>query len=328
MARRGFTLVELLVVIAIIGILVALLLPAIMSARAQARRMTCSNSFRQVSLAVLNFASSGKVERLPDRNRSIKIGPPGESHGWNPHWRFEILPYLERQPMRELFRRGKLDLVLFSPDSEPAGPPTQGLLISEFKCPSTPSQFDYSRQVIKHAGSLICDALGTVDSEGTMTIFNWEETEVRDAAGSWCRTARCYHVNKGNRISIGGGLQSNYGPRRGAKLSWVTDGLSKTSLLAEPARLANFRNGSWLFSSDMFVHPKIRTPTELESGKYPLEVSDTPRSYHPGGVHFAYCDGHVEFVETEIDESVVVSIVTRAGYERTEAPPETEIFLD
>ncbi len=62
-SRHGFTLVELLVVIAIIGMLVALLLPAMQAARAAARKVQCANNFKQVALATLNHASS--TDRLP-----------------------------------------------------------------------------------------------------------------------------------------------------------------------------------------------------------------------------------------------------------------------
>ncbi|MEO1618413.1 MAG: DUF1559 domain-containing protein [Planctomycetota bacterium] len=103
--RKGFTLVELLVVIAIIGVLVALLLPAVQSAREAARRMQCSNNLKQIGLASLNYESV---------NRQLPAGPwdgdPGTANpagrapsaccraatrsGWSAHWR--ILPFLEQ----------------------------------------------------------------------------------------------------------------------------------------------------------------------------------------------------------------------------------------
>src|SRR5213082_2191871 len=85
--RRAFTLVELLVVIAIIGVLVALLLPAVQSARAAARRMSCGNSIRQLALACHNFQNTQGV--LPPWAE----GTPteyGSSH-------FLLLPYIEQQ---------------------------------------------------------------------------------------------------------------------------------------------------------------------------------------------------------------------------------------
>ncbi len=324
MTRRGFTLVELLVSISIIGILVAVLLPAVTAARQQARRMTCSNSFRQVSLAVLNFASNGQIERLPHQDKSIHFGRPGETYTSHPAWRFEILPFLEYSAVRDQFADGRVDSL---PPVDPLAPPTKPLLISEFKCPATPSEYDFTRSVLKSGKRTICDALGTVDSEGTTVVVNWKLTEPRDTAGAWCRSARCYHEHHGSSISIGAGMQT-YVKRDGAKLSWISDGLSKTSLLAEYARLSRWRYGDWISSSDMWVHPRILTPRELENGSDLDGIPGSPRSYHPGGVHIAYCDGHVKFAENGIDEAVLIAIVTRAGYERTKPTEPLEIFLD
>jgi prepilin-type N-terminal cleavage/methylation domain-containing protein len=87
--RRGFTLVELLVVIAIIGVLVALLLPAIQAAREAARRMSCQNNLKNIGMACLNYETAKRV--LPPGSTNItKPGPNGIS------WCAHVLPYVEQ----------------------------------------------------------------------------------------------------------------------------------------------------------------------------------------------------------------------------------------
>ena len=89
-SRRGFTLVELLVVIAIIGVLVALLLPAVQSAREAARRLQCSNHLRQIGLAVQNYHSA--------RNEL----PPMRVDDHQPTWLMLILDYIEESQILRL----------------------------------------------------------------------------------------------------------------------------------------------------------------------------------------------------------------------------------
>src|SRR5262245_31414617 len=98
--RSGFTLVELLVVVAIIGVLVALLLPAVQAARESARRMQCTNNLRQMALAVQNFENTFKVFPSHGTGGSVNYvnGTPAAVNGDPPQSAgalFQILPYLE-----------------------------------------------------------------------------------------------------------------------------------------------------------------------------------------------------------------------------------------
>src|SRR3954469_22462761 len=91
--RRGFTLIELLVVIAIIGVLVALLLPAVQAAREAARRIQCTNNLKQLGLAIHNYESANGV-LPPPFVLGIISGRTLNGNGWSAHAR--VLPYLEQ----------------------------------------------------------------------------------------------------------------------------------------------------------------------------------------------------------------------------------------
>ena len=103
-SRSGFTLVELLVVIAIIGVLVGLLLPAVQAAREAARRMSCSNNFKQIGLAIHNYHSAFK--QIPT-NGTGSARTPSTVNGTNDcnrlflSWLVPILPYIEQQALWE-----------------------------------------------------------------------------------------------------------------------------------------------------------------------------------------------------------------------------------
>ena len=89
--RHAFTLVELLVVIAIIGVLVALLLPAVQTAREASRRSQCANNIKQIGLGVANYEST------------YRAMPPGNYHSVFGSWLVWILPYVEQQALRDRY---------------------------------------------------------------------------------------------------------------------------------------------------------------------------------------------------------------------------------
>ncbi|MDX1947315.1 MAG: DUF1559 domain-containing protein, partial [Pirellulaceae bacterium] len=117
----GFTLGELLVVIAIIGVLVALLLPAVQSAREAARRVQCANNLRQIAIALQNYDANFKV--LP-----YGSGYPGATKA-APSWLAMLLPYVERQGHYDLFN---FDLDL----DDPANQAAMTTPVKSFMCPS------------------------------------------------------------------------------------------------------------------------------------------------------------------------------------------------
>ncbi|HEX3599915.1 MAG TPA: DUF1559 domain-containing protein [Lacipirellulaceae bacterium] len=121
--RRAFTLVELLVVIAIIGILVALLLPAIQAAREAARRMSCQNNLKNLAIGVLNYENQKKA--LPDLSQAQPIVSRGGStekinnlyDGPQLSWIVRILPFLEEQSLADQFNQFDMSKAVYAQDN-------------------------------------------------------------------------------------------------------------------------------------------------------------------------------------------------------------------
>ncbi len=130
---NGFTLVELLVVIAIIGILVAMLLPAVQSAREAARRISCTNNLRQTGLALLNYALV--KESLPMGCDGCGLFPVGKRTSWLTR----LLPFLEQTTLADQY-----DDTLSATEATNRAVAIQ---VTEFLCPSEPSdkRFDTSK---------------------------------------------------------------------------------------------------------------------------------------------------------------------------------------
>lgn len=228
--RTGFTLVELLVVIAIIGILVALLLPAVQAAREAARRSQCINNLKQIGLACHNFESTngrfptagGAVRQFFDREEF-----EGPIHGYEyAGWMYQILPYLEERSLYDL-RKGD--------GAGNSGFVDTGLIetpVSAFTCPSRVNRF----------GTDGVDLYALGDYAGVMASHNdpgwpgfaWESTvppNNNEEDLVWTGI-----LVKGGQVNTNTGEVWKFG-RVG--FQQITDGSSKTILVAEKAAWTN-----------------------------------------------------------------------------------------
>lgn len=297
----GFTLVELLVVIAIIGILVALLLPAIQSAREAARRSGCQNNFRQAALAMHNFESANK--RFPTgqdiwggRKHCANPGNKEAIIGWG--WGTYILPQLEEQQLYDQidftqkwfangpgFAAAANHLSVFLCSSDPHGPEL-------VDCCSPMTNGGLPEEDV--ARSNICGVADSVDftcdgntnfarRDGNGMLFTESNTRVTEVEDGTSHT-----------LLLGEVIGMGQGTHRG--IPWVSHGVLHTA-----NGVNNFRD---LLAS---------SPADAPSPWDPTLASFS--SHHPGGCHFAFADGSTQFVKESLDFRVLEALSTRRGGE-------------
>ncbi len=230
-SRAGFTLVELLVVIAIIGILVGLLLPAVQAAREAARRMSCSNNFKQIGLGLHNYHSAFKT--LPQYQGGTGGWPDADAfepitgvNGHSLNILVGVLPFVEQQGLWETISNPLVDP--FSGNAFPAmGPTPYKRLVSHaasryepwlteiptFRCPSDPGA-----GLPAHARSNYATCLGDTTMVNHGPLFPTEGVWV--PFEPWA-------------ISTQGSSRGAFVPRRFTKFRGILDGLSNTILMGE-----------------------------------------------------------------------------------------------
>jgi len=177
-ARRGFTLVELLVVITIIGILIALLLPAVQAARAAARRMSCSNNLRQIGIGLHNYhAALGCFPPGGLEPRSPKW-PQGRQLAWSVF----LLPYVEQQPLYDALDTGK---AFDHADNAEAA----AAILSLYVCPSVPRGMELREgRGPCHFGGIYGERISSPNNPPKGTMLYDQAISIRDISDGTSHT--------------------------------------------------------------------------------------------------------------------------------------------
>lgn len=353
--ERGFTLVELLVVIAIIGVLVGLLLPAVQAARESARRMSCSNNSKQISLAVLNYESANR--RFPANYFGPSISAPPNGHGFY-SWLVPILPFMEQQPLYD-------SILLSGPMCDPASFGSSSAykhnvissshpnalaastIVPSFLCPSdtvtrtlamgssSPAPGNYAANIGWVRGTTGPNGTmpGLSQSNGAIPIVNvsrpsgWYKTEMRtgDFTDGMSTTVMLSErlINNSQAITFGFPATT---------LSFCAGSLSATRPLSgwvnycidvtDPDPVYSTPHGKawisgWSLAGNTYMHvlPINSRNCHIYGGEENGNNLVTPSSRHTGGVMCAYADGHVSFTNANINMNVWWSVGSRNGGE-------------
>ncbi len=289
--RHGFTLVELLVVIAIIGILIALLLPAVQAAREAARRTQCCNNLVQLGIALQNY--HGAHEVLPPG----VVNPTGPirhvPNGYHMGWLVQVLPYIEEQVT---FKHVDFSVGAYHKNNAPV----RDVPIEVFVCPSDPTGYSPALPSSNYAG---ChhDVEAPIDVENhgvlflnshvpaadipdgtTHTIFVGEKTVEADDLG-WMSGTRTTLRNTGTPIN---------GAVAGPILPMPVLPMPGAGQPAQPQETTEAPEAAAPQGPQLFV------------GGF--------SSFHPGGANFLFGDGAVRFLSETITPQVYQQLGHRA----------------
>ncbi len=303
--RRGFTLVELLVVIAIIGILVALLLPAVQSAREAARRMQCTNHLKQLALACHNYQTSFNSFPISISAWAEGSSPTPQRNGKG--WIISILPQMEQQALYDQFSLGFVgEFASNQGIKNPACAPAMRAKLSFLNCPSEPSGRKTSTTQYQFTGQ-----------EVTLTNYKGVIGDTRMGGSSSVHagtTPDCHNTTGCN----GTFYRNNY--QDGISIDSFKDGTSNTLIIGEDVPAENNHSTAFYSNGDyaschapLNYFPKPPTPDSWWN-----VISF--RSLHTGGANFALGDGSVRFLGDNINYPLYRALSTKAQGEVVTLP--------
>jgi prepilin-type N-terminal cleavage/methylation domain-containing protein/prepilin-type processing-associated H-X9-DG protein len=275
---RGFTLVELLVVIAIIGILIALLLPAVQAAREAARRTSCLNNVTQLGLALHNFEFH--FEALPPGVTNADGPIRNEPKGTHVSWVVKILPYLEQNALAKNFDQAAGAYA--DPNAQ-----VRAAQIATLLCPSSPVPATNEAGTVARSAYAGChhDAEAPIDKDNHGLLFLNSKVHYSDIYDGTTAT-----------VLLSEALTSRDG------LGWVS------------GTRATLRNTSVIEPGGPYLPQPAGSAADASEKSGSLFVGGFG-SYHPGGVNIGLADGSTRFLSQSTDTQLLRQLGNRADGE-------------
>jgi len=339
--RRAFTLVELLVVIAIIGVLVALLLPAVQAAREAARRSTCQNNLRQLALALHNHHDVRNA--LPPG--SMYFGTCCEPQMYT-NWAIEILPYMEQGNLYQLYRQNEINTSAANnlvgqkrvPSHECPGDTMKGKLEEPASGPAEVANQNWMHGSYRAVSGKLNLSIGHGNWDGfepelwPNNIMDHTYKSFLHATGVGYNGITSPNVTKNSQhISTMGG------PERFAS---ATDGLSNTLMIGEYAtRTTTRRSTFWAVSYASYNQSSVGVESRLYGKPYGRDANDKTGCWgtaslfnndqtckrafnaeHPSAANWALGDASVRSISYNVDVNLLQAMGTMAGGESAVVP--------
>jgi prepilin-type N-terminal cleavage/methylation domain-containing protein len=359
MHARGFTLVELLVVIAIIGVLIALLLPAVQAARESARRTHCANNLKSMGLACNAYLSAKKF--LPPGKVCREAAGSGGTCGtdeWS-NWALEILPYMDELPLYKRYNFTKNN-------GDPANMPVLQSLNKTQVCPTDPNPPSLQvPQVVPDDPPSMTSSYRAVTGRGWANGNNpneayWDSPKAtagdnmspKDRGPLSVIVTATGQINGGKANCLMGSLAPSP-----VKLKQIIDGTSKTLMIGEYTTVTQpagspprSRSAFWANSvfglncgsvslwepsgcranpltcnssqTSVTLDPDYNKCEQAISVSFPQPCRRTFTGYHSGGlgINFVAVDGSVRAMTNTMDIRILAAMATIAGGETTKLP--------